>query len=82
VAVTGTVTARHGRRVTIKLSRVLTTTPARVRVTAAGRTLATGTLRATTLRLVLRRAARLGGSMTIRPLRAGGALAATALRMR
>ncbi len=81
VAVTGTVSARHGRRVTITLSRALTTRPARVRVTAAGRTLATGTLRARTLRLVLRGAAKLGSRVTIRPLRPGGALAATALRM-
>jgi sugar lactone lactonase YvrE len=80
--VTGTVVARHGRRVTIRLSRALTTAPAHVRVTAAGRIVATGTLSARTLRLVLRRGARLGGAMTIRPLRPGGALAATALRMR
>jgi sugar lactone lactonase YvrE len=81
-ALTGTVSARHGRRVTITLSHALAKTPARVRVTATGRTLATGTLRARTLRLVLRRGAKFGSRVTIRPLRAGGALAATALRIR
>jgi hypothetical protein len=68
--------------VTIILSRSLKTTPARVRVTAAGRTLATGTLHARTLRLVLRGASTLRSRVTIRPLRAGGALPATALQIR
>jgi sugar lactone lactonase YvrE len=82
VGLTGTVSARHGRRVTIRLSSALRTTPARVRVTSAGRTLATGTLRARTLRLVLRGASTLRSRVTLRPLRAGGALPATALQIR
>jgi sugar lactone lactonase YvrE len=81
-ALTGTVSARHGRRATIRLSRALATRPTRVRVTAAGHTLATGTLRGRALRLVLRRGAKLGSRLTIRPLHGGRGFGATVVRMR
>jgi sugar lactone lactonase YvrE len=82
VVVTGRLTVRHGRHVTIRLSRRLASRPVPVRVTASGRTLATGTLRGRTLRLVLRRGAKLPGLVTIRALRGGRGFGSTAMRMR
>ncbi len=75
---TARVVSRRGRAVVLTLSRGVRGAPARVRVTARGRTLATGTLRGRTLRLVLRRGARLGQRVTLR----GGKLRPQALAIR
>jgi sugar lactone lactonase YvrE len=67
---TGRVRRSRGREVVVVLSRapVAGSRGIRVRVTARGRTVATGTLRRRTLRLVLRRGARLPDRFTLRPL--------------
>jgi hypothetical protein len=77
VRLTGTVASTRGRSVTIRLSRGVRGAPARVRVTAGGRTLADGTLRGRTLRVVLRRGRVLPGRVTLR-----GAKLRTALSLR
>ena len=64
-------------RVPIRLSRGVRGAPARVRLTAGGRTLASGTLRGRTLRVVTRSAASLPKRVTLR----GTRLRATALTL-
>ncbi len=73
----GSVASRRGRRVTIRLSRGVRGAPARVRLTAGGRTLASGTLRGRTLRVVTRSSASLPKRVTLR----GTRLRATALTL-
>ncbi|HEX6387910.1 MAG TPA: hypothetical protein VFZ89_00630, partial [Solirubrobacteraceae bacterium] len=73
-AIRARVLSRKGRHVTVRLSRGLRGAPARVRITARGRTLATGTLRARTLRLVLRPGATLPRNVTLRGKRLRAAL--------
>jgi sugar lactone lactonase YvrE len=63
---TGRVISRRGRTLTLRLSRGVRGAPARVRVTAHGRTLATGTLRGTTLRVVVARGKTLPRRVTLR----------------
>ena len=75
----GRVSSRRGRTVVVALSRGMAGTPARVRVTARGRTLASGTLRGRTLRLTLRPGARLPGAVTVRGVRRSGPLRAALL---
>jgi sugar lactone lactonase YvrE len=74
---TARVTRRRGRALTLTLSRGVRGTPARVRLTAHGRTVATGTLRGRTLRVTLR-GTRLGKRVTLR----GVKLHAQALTLR
>jgi len=74
----GSVTSRRGRQLTIRLTRGVRGTPARVRLTAGGRTLATGTLRGLTLRVVTRPGVKLPRRVTLR----GAKLRATPLSLR
>lgn len=78
-SVTAAVTARRGRAVTVRLARALSSHPVGVRITAGGRTVATGTLRGRVLRITLRRGA-LPRRTTIRRIR--GDQPATAMVLR
>jgi len=73
------VAKRAGKRgLVVTLTRGVAGAPARVRVTARGRTLGTGTLKRRTLRLTLRSGvAELPRRWTIRPLKPGAKLAPT-----